>query len=104
MLTVAIPLFLAVPGDAGRMRLPVLFPVIRMLLPPLAGALAAGFGVFGIGGQPAAVKLRLTLPLAFSPAANVLLRLVSGWLKCLLAKPATPLKHEGVVAFHPTVM
>jgi hypothetical protein len=33
------------------MRLPVPLPVLGMLLPPLAGALQAGFGVLGIAGQ-----------------------------------------------------
>jgi hypothetical protein len=74
-----------------------------MLPAPLAGALAAGFGVLGIRSQPGAVILRPTLPLAFKPAANGLVRLVFGWLKCLLAISATPLDHEGVVAFRHTV-
>jgi hypothetical protein len=75
-----------------------------MLLPPLPGALAAGFGVFGIGSEPSAVILGSALPLAFRLAANGLVRLVLGRLKCLLAIPATPLDHEGVVAFPPTTI
>jgi hypothetical protein len=73
-----------------------------MLLPPLAGALAAGFGVLGIGSQPGAVILGSALPLAFRLPADGLVRLVPGRLKHLLALPATSLDHEGVVAFQPT--
>jgi hypothetical protein len=97
-------LLIPVPLGAGRMRLPVLLPVIGALPTPLAGALTAGCGILGIGSQPGAVILAPPLPLTLRLAANGLVRLVSGGLKCLLAKPATPLDHEGVVAFCRTVM
>jgi hypothetical protein len=70
-----------------------------VLPPPLAGALAAGCGILGIDSEPGAVILGSALPLAFRLAADGLVRLVFGRLKCLLATPATPLDHEGVVAF-----
>jgi hypothetical protein len=81
-----------------------MLPVIAILLPPLPGALATGFGVLGIGSEPGAVILAPALPLALRLAVNGLVRLVLGGLKCLLAKPATPLDHEGVVAFRAAVM
>ena len=85
--------------------MPVLPPVIGVLLPtPLPGAVAARFGILGIGSEPGTVILGSALPLAFRLAANGLLRLVLRELKSLLAIPATPLDHDGVVAFRPAAM
>ena len=84
--------------------MPVLLPVIGVLATPLPGAVAAGFGVLDIGSKPGAVILGPALPLAFRLPANELVRLVFGRLKCLPAIPATPLDHEGVVAFPPTAI
>ena len=73
-------------------------PIIRMLLPPLAGAIAADIPIFGIGGQLCAVIVGTPPALALGQAANFLTRLEPGRLELALAISAAPQVHTGVVA------
>ena len=82
----------------GGVVLPVFAPIIGMLLPPLAGAIATDLSIFGIGGQLCAVVVGAPAALALRQTANFLTRLERGWLELLLAVSAAPQVHTGVVA------
>src|SRR6185312_11789131 len=82
----------------GGVALPVLLPIVGMLLPPLAGTIAADLSIFGIGGQFCAVVVGTPPALALGHAANFLTRLERGRLELALAISATPQVHTAVVA------
>src|SRR5271168_3469810 len=98
LFTVAGGLLLAIAFGAGRMRLAVLLPVIRMLFAPLARALPAGLAVVRIVCQLGLVVGGTALPLAARITANGLCGLILRRKKRLKAVWTTPLDHRGVVA------
>ena len=84
----------AVPLDRFRVPLPVLLLVVGMRIAPLLPAILYHLGVEGIGANLFAVIIPAALPLTRGPAANDLLRMISGRLKSLLAVRATAITHQ----------
>ena len=82
----------------GGVLLPVLAPILGVLLPPLACAIAADLSIYGIGGQLCTVVVGAPPALALGQTANFLTRLERGRLKFALAISAAPQVHTGVVA------
>lgn len=82
----------------GGVVLPVLLPIVGMLLPPLAGAIAADLSIFRIGSQFYAAVVGTPPALTLGQAANFLTRLERGRLELALAISAVPQVHTGVVA------
>ena len=78
-------LLIAVPFDVGRMRCPVLIPILRVLFAPLPRALTAPVPVDGIGGEFLPAVVGAPLPLALWLGAHGLFRVATRGLKQLLA-------------------
>ena len=72
---------LAIALDRGRMRLPVGFLITRMGLAPFTPAVADDLGVFGIRGDPLAMVLGASPPLAFRMPADALRYMELRWFE-----------------------
>ena len=95
---------LPIAVGAGRVRLAVVLPIVRVLLSPLACALPARFEVVRIGGDFVPAVTEAALPLAVTRATNGLPRLAFRGAENPLAIWATTLfGHADVVAFGRTL-
>src|SRR5579884_3183090 len=94
-LLVAAPLPLMIPFHLLKMGLAVLLPVVGMRLTPLARTLQADLPVNRVGSDLLPMIFPPALTLARKLAANLLLGMVRGWLKNLLAITATTQTHRG---------
>jgi outer membrane receptor protein involved in Fe transport len=99
LLTVAGFLLLAIPLDAGGVRLAILLPVVGMFFTPLACALPACFGVVRIGCNLLSAVAGTPSSLATGLATNGLRGLTFRGDEGLVAVRTTSLDHRGVVAF-----
>src|SRR6266702_4801983 len=97
LLAVAAFLQVPIPLDACRVRRPVLLPVVRMLLAPLTGALAARFTVVRISRDLLMTVVGAAPSLALRRATDRLLGLALRGRKSSAAVWATPFDHKGVV-------
>src|SRR5262245_46663738 len=83
------------------MLLPVLFPVLRMRLPPFPLAIPHILGIVGIAAESFAVIVAATTTLTIQIATDALLRVITGGLKNLLAVAATPARtHAALVLLY----
>jgi len=87
----------AVAGHAGRMRLSILTPVVRVLLAPLPGTLPAFLRVDGIVGEFLSAVIGAPPFLAFRPATDPLIGMGTGRLEQLLAIRAAAWRRQRVV-------
>jgi len=99
LFTVASVLLLPIALDAGRVRLTILLPIIRMLFAPLACALPARLAVVRIASELRPAVVGTALLLALGIAADGLRELIWGRGEGLEAVRTAPLDHKGVVAF-----
>src|SRR5580700_6619430 len=79
----------------------ITLPVVRVVGPPLAEAVAANLAILRIGYDLLPVILGAPLPLAYRLAADRLTGLKLRRLKRLLAVTAAAFTHSAVVALYP---
>jgi hypothetical protein len=93
-LPVSPALALPISLDRFRVGLPVLAGIIGISAAPFLLAVPADLLVLGVGVELAAVIFPTALPLAIRSAANMLVGMITGKLKELLAVAAVAIAHQ----------